>query len=108
MLCEIMGLNCVPMLKAIIIYSNIGGSITFVWDSANVILWSNSEVIEARVDVNIFSMNMSIVVLFVVFTTCLCLSFILFEKSAHYAMPSPRMCENCVAKYLFGRGQQTS
>lgn len=41
-LCEVMGLNPVPILMAMIIYSNIGGTMTPVGDPPNVIIASNS------------------------------------------------------------------
>lgn len=41
-LCEVMGLNPVPVLMAIIIYSNVGGACTPVGDPPNVIIASNS------------------------------------------------------------------
>lgn len=40
-LCEVMGLNPVPILMAMIIYSNIGGAATPVGDPPNVIIASN-------------------------------------------------------------------
>lgn len=45
-LCEVMELNPVPILTAIIVYSNIGGAITPVGDPPNVIIASHREVIE--------------------------------------------------------------
>lgn len=41
-LCEVMGLNPVPILMCMIIYSNIGGALTPVGDPPNVIIASNS------------------------------------------------------------------
>lgn len=41
-LCEVMGLNPVPILMAMIIYSNVGGAMTPVGDPPNVIIASNS------------------------------------------------------------------
>ena len=46
-LCEVMELNPVPVLMAMVIYSNIGGSITPVGDPPNVIIASNQDVINA-------------------------------------------------------------
>lgn len=40
-LCEVMGLNPVPILMAMIIYSNVGGAMTPVGDPPNVIIASN-------------------------------------------------------------------
>jgi Na+/H+ antiporter NhaD/arsenite permease-like protein len=42
-----MELNPVPVLMAIVIYSNIGGSITPVGDPPNVIIASNQDVIDS-------------------------------------------------------------
>lgn len=41
-LCEVMGLNPVPILMSMIIYSNVGGAMTPVGDPPNVIIASNS------------------------------------------------------------------
>ena len=46
-LCEIMELNPVPILTAMVVYSNIGGTITPVGDPPNVIIASNREVQKA-------------------------------------------------------------
>lgn len=46
-LCEVMELNPVPVLLAMIIYSNIGGAITPVGDPPNVIIASNPHVAKA-------------------------------------------------------------
>lgn len=43
-LCEVMGLNPVPILMAMIIYSNVGGATTPVGDPPNVIIASNSHI----------------------------------------------------------------
>ncbi|XP_069685556.1 P protein isoform X2 [Periplaneta americana] len=80
-LCEVMELNPVPVLMAIVIYSNIGGSITPVGDPPNVIIASNSDVIEAGVDFNIFVIHMSVGILCVAFTTYLCLRFLFRDIS---------------------------
>lgn len=46
-LCEVMELNPVPILTAMVVYSNIGGAITPVGDPPNVIIASNRDVIDA-------------------------------------------------------------
>lgn len=46
-LCEVMELNPVPILTAMVIYSNIGGAATPVGDPPNVIIASNRDVINA-------------------------------------------------------------
>ncbi|XP_043678814.1 P protein isoform X5 [Vespula pensylvanica] len=47
-LCEVMELNPVPILTAMVVYSNIGGAITPVGDPPNVIIASNRDVIDAE------------------------------------------------------------
>lgn len=44
-LCEVMEINPVPILTAMVIYSNIGGAMTPVGDPPNVIIASNRDVI---------------------------------------------------------------
>ncbi|KAF4522033.1 hypothetical protein B566_EDAN010910 [Ephemera danica] len=46
-LCEVMELNPVPILMAMVIYSNIGGTATAVGDPPNVIIASNKEIRDA-------------------------------------------------------------
>lgn len=46
-LCEVMGLNPVPILMAMIIYSNVGGAATPVGDPPNVIIASNAKISSA-------------------------------------------------------------
>lgn len=43
-LCEVMELNPVPILTAMVVYSNIGGAMTPVGDPPNVIIASNRDV----------------------------------------------------------------
>ncbi len=45
-LCEVMGLNPVPILMAMIIYSNVGGALTPVGDPPNVIIASNAHIVK--------------------------------------------------------------
>ncbi|XP_074101591.1 P protein isoform X1 [Cotesia typhae] len=59
-LCEVMELNPVPILTAMVIYSNIGGTLTPVGDPPNVIITTNQKVIKAGVDFNNFVLHMSI------------------------------------------------
>ncbi|XP_046615982.1 P protein-like [Neodiprion virginianus] len=70
-LCEVMELNPVPILMAMIVYSNIGGAITPVGDPPNVIIASNRHVIKAGVDFGTFTLHMGIGVIFV----CIVLHF---------------------------------
>lgn len=46
-LCEVMELNPVPILTAMVVYSNIGGAMTPIGDPPNVIISSNRNVVEA-------------------------------------------------------------
>ncbi|XP_012265153.2 P protein [Athalia rosae] len=59
-LCEVMELNPVPVLMAMIVYSNVGGAITPVGDPPNVIIASNHRVIKAGVDFGTFTLHMGI------------------------------------------------
>ncbi|XP_011869855.1 PREDICTED: P protein isoform X2 [Vollenhovia emeryi] len=64
-LCEVMELNPVPILTAMVVYSNIGGAMTPVGDPPNVIIASNRDVKNAEVDFGTFSLHMSIGVILV-------------------------------------------
>ncbi|XP_076162409.1 P protein isoform X2 [Ptiloglossa arizonensis] len=75
-LCEVMELNPVPILTAIIVYSNIGGAITPVGDPPNVIIASHREVIENGIDFSTFTLHMSIGVTFVIIVVYVQLRFI--------------------------------
>jgi len=43
-LCEVMQLNPVPILTAMVVYSNIGGAMTPIGDPPNVIIASNRDI----------------------------------------------------------------
>ncbi|KYQ51043.1 P protein [Trachymyrmex zeteki] len=64
-LCEVMELNPVPILTAMVVYSNIGGAMTPVGDPPNVIIASNRDVKNAEVDFGKFVLHMSIGVMLV-------------------------------------------
>ncbi|XP_024889830.1 P protein isoform X3 [Temnothorax curvispinosus] len=64
-LCEVMELNPVPILTAMVVYSNIGGAMTPVGDPPNVIIASNRDVKNAEIDFGTFSLHMSIGVVLV-------------------------------------------
>ncbi|XP_039303573.1 P protein [Solenopsis invicta] len=64
-LCEVMELNPVPILTAMVVYSNIGGAMTPVGDPPNVIIASNRDVKDAGVDFGTFSLHMSVGVVLV-------------------------------------------
>lgn len=58
-LCEVMGLNPVPVLMSMVIYSNIGGALTPVGDPPNVIIASNSY-ISSNVSINSISRGVTV------------------------------------------------
>lgn len=64
-LCEVMELNPVPILTAMVVYSNLGGAMTPVGDPPNVIIASNKDVKNAKIDFGTFSLHMSIGVILV-------------------------------------------
>jgi P protein len=64
-LCEVMELNPVPILMSMVIYSNIGGTLTPVGDPPNVIIASNSYITKNGVNFTIFTMHMAIGVMMV-------------------------------------------
>ncbi|KYN27724.1 P protein [Trachymyrmex cornetzi] len=64
-LCEVMELNPIPILTAMVIYSNIGGATTPVGDPPNVIITSNRDVKNAEIDFGTFTLHMSIGVMLV-------------------------------------------
>ncbi|XP_051153929.1 P protein isoform X2 [Leptopilina boulardi] len=65
-LCEVMEVNPVPILTAMVIYSNIGGGLTPIGDPPNIIIASNKEIQNAGIDFISFVMHMSIGVVFAV------------------------------------------
>ncbi|XP_014474138.1 PREDICTED: P protein-like [Dinoponera quadriceps] len=64
-LCEVMELNPVPILTAMVVYSNIGGAMTPIGDPPNVIISSNRDVVEAGINFGTFLLHMSIGVILV-------------------------------------------
>ncbi|XP_011499629.1 PREDICTED: P protein [Ceratosolen solmsi marchali] len=64
-LCEVMQLNPVPVLTAMVIFSNIGGAMTPVGDPPNVIIASNRDVVNAGVGFGTYTAHMSIGVILV-------------------------------------------
>ncbi|XP_075237198.1 P protein-like [Lycorma delicatula] len=72
-LCEVMELNPVPILMAMIMYSNIGGAMTPVGDPPNVILAMNEDVINAGVNFYTFVCHTSIPLIIVM----LCVNILL-------------------------------
>ncbi|KAI4487019.1 hypothetical protein M0802_012119 [Mischocyttarus mexicanus] len=80
-LCEVMELNPVPILTAMVVYSNIGGAITPVGDPPNVIIASNRDVIDAGVDFSTFTLHMSIGVMLVLIVVYAQMRFIFRDKT---------------------------
>jgi hypothetical protein len=64
-----MELNPVPILMSMVIYSNIGGTLTPVGDPPNVIIASNSYITKNGVNFTIFTMHMAIGVVMVMIQT---------------------------------------
>nr|XP_012134755.1 PREDICTED: P protein-like [Megachile rotundata] len=75
-LCEVMEINPVPILTAMVIYSNIGGAMTPIGDPPNVIIASNREVINSGVDFSTFTIHMSIGVALVIIVVYVQLRYI--------------------------------
>ncbi|XP_055599253.1 P protein-like [Uranotaenia lowii] len=68
-LCEVMELNPVPVLMSMVIYSNIGGTLTPVGDPPNVIIASNSYISKNGVNFAVFTLHMAIPIAIVTVTT---------------------------------------
>ncbi|XP_058453914.1 P protein isoform X1 [Malaya genurostris] len=68
-LCEVMGLNPVPVLMSMVIYSNVGGTLTPVGDPPNVIIASNSYISKNGVNFATFTLHMAIPIAIVMVTT---------------------------------------
>ncbi|XP_058793458.1 P protein [Phymastichus coffea] len=64
-LCNVMNLNPVPILTAMVIFSNIGGGMTPVGDPPNVIIASHHDVIDAGIDFGTFTAHMSVGIILV-------------------------------------------
>ncbi|KOC59796.1 P protein [Habropoda laboriosa] len=75
-LCEVMEINPVPILTAMVVYSNIGGAMTPIGDPPNVIIASNRDVINNGIDFSTFTLHMSIGVILVIFVVYAQLRFI--------------------------------
>ena len=75
-LCEVMEINPVPILTAMVVYSNIGGAMTPIGDPPNVIIASNRDVINNGIDFSTFTMHMSIGVILVIIVAYVQLRFI--------------------------------
>lgn len=68
-LCEVMKLNPVPILMAMIIFSNFGGAMTPIGDPPNVIIATNESIVKSGVNFGVFTLHMGIGVLIVMICT---------------------------------------
>ncbi|XP_033212029.1 P protein-like [Belonocnema kinseyi] len=87
-LCEVMELNPVPILTAMVVYSNIGGAITPVGDPPNVIIASNKDVQKAGIEFSTFVAHMGVGVLVVILVVYAQLRF-LFRDVACFKFKEP-------------------
>lgn len=74
-LCEVMELNPVPILMAMIIFSNFGGAITPIGDPPNVIIVTNDSVVKSGVSFGVFTLHMGIGLIGVMITSHFMLRF---------------------------------
>ncbi|KAH0953383.1 hypothetical protein HN011_004922 [Eciton burchellii] len=88
-LCEVMQLNPVPILTAMVVYSNIGGAMTPIGDPPNVIIASNRDIRNAEVDFGTFSLHMSIGVILVLIVVSAQFRF-LFRNTAVLRFNEPQ------------------
>uniref|UniRef100_A0A8D8HST2 P protein n=1 Tax=Culex pipiens TaxID=7175 RepID=A0A8D8HST2_CULPI len=68
-LCEVMDMNPVPVLMAITVHANIGGTMTPVGDPPNIIITSNQYILKHGVTFLTFCAHMMVGVIIVVITT---------------------------------------
>lgn len=80
-LCEVTELNPVPILMAMIMYSNIGGAITPVGDPPNVILAMNDDVVSAGVSFGVFVLHMGVPLIIVMLCVNVQLRFMFRNKN---------------------------
>ncbi|XP_049954691.1 P protein [Schistocerca serialis cubense] len=79
-LCEVMQINPVPILMALIMYSNVGAALTPVGDPPNVIIASNSDIQNAGVNFGSFILHMGVGLVFVMSSLYILLRFIFFRN----------------------------
>ncbi|XP_043483813.1 P protein isoform X2 [Leptopilina heterotoma] len=87
-LCEVMEINPVPILTAMVIYSNIGGALTPIGDPPNIIIASNKEVQNAGVGFTTFVLHMSFGVFFVAIAVYAELRYV-FRDVANFKFDEP-------------------
>ncbi|CAB3233679.1 unnamed protein product [Arctia plantaginis] len=75
-LCEVMDLDPISVLMAMVIFCNLGGTATPVGDPPNVIIASNKVVVQSGVNFTNFSLHMSLGILLVCIQTYIHLRFI--------------------------------
>ncbi|XP_077284528.1 P protein-like isoform X1 [Arctopsyche grandis] len=68
-LCEVMNITPVPILILMVIFSNIGGTVTPIGDPPNVMIASNPHVIDSGVNFGIFTVHMGVGLIFVCLQT---------------------------------------
>lgn len=88
-LCEVMNLDPIPVLMSMVLYSNIGGTVTPVGDPPNVIIASNKAVIQAGVNFTNFTLHMTFGILLVCLQTYFQLRFI-FRDPNKFRTNEPR------------------
>ncbi|XP_035455992.2 P protein isoform X2 [Spodoptera frugiperda] len=64
-LCEVMDLDPIPVLMSMVLFSNIGGTVTPVGDPPNVIIASNKAVIQSGINFTNFTLHMTFGILLV-------------------------------------------
>uniref|UniRef100_A0A336L061 CSON002011 protein n=1 Tax=Culicoides sonorensis TaxID=179676 RepID=A0A336L061_CULSO len=70
-LCEVMDLNPIPVLMAIVVHANIGGLMTPVGDPPNIIITSNHYILTHGVTFLIFTVHMTVGVIILTISTSL-------------------------------------
>uniref|UniRef100_A0A2A4JQX1 Citrate transporter-like domain-containing protein n=1 Tax=Heliothis virescens TaxID=7102 RepID=A0A2A4JQX1_HELVI len=64
-LCEVMDLDPIPVLMSMVLFSNIGGTVTPVGDPPNVIIASNKAVVQSGINFTNFTLHMTFGILLV-------------------------------------------
>lgn len=80
-LCEVMNLNPVPILVAVVIHANIGGTATAVGDPPNIIITSNEHVAKAGINFISFTAHMGVGVVLCVIATAIFLRIVYRDES---------------------------
>ncbi|XP_063632582.1 P protein-like isoform X2 [Cydia splendana] len=80
-LCEVMEMHPIPVLTAMVLYSNIGGTATPVGDPPNVIIASNQIVIQSGINFANFTLHMTLGIILVCVQTYLQLRFMYRDVS---------------------------